>query len=197
MIINTVFPWIVSSLIFQNLSKKYCRHFQNITCIFFRFCRDGHGSVLEPKGKKFYADGMTQKFEGLESEWPIFHAFMVIDGVFKNLDEQVEYHQSQLKKLIKYTDKGGNWLKLQLLYQWQKSFWKPKNHLNVTLFNHRWKGCIFFEKCKPKHVIWAKVDFFLSICKMSFSQNCLQSKHWNGKVHVLKERTQISDSFFD
>ena len=68
---------------------------------------------MEPKGKKFYADGMTQKFEGLESEWPIFHAFMVIDGVFKNLDEQVEYHQSQLKKLIKYTDKGGK-CRLQL-----------------------------------------------------------------------------------
>ena len=93
---------------FVSYFPKFSRHFQNITCIFFRFCRDGHGSVLEPKGKKFYADGMTQKFEGLESEWPIFHAFMVIDGVFKNLDEQVEYHQSQLKKLIKYTDKGGN-----------------------------------------------------------------------------------------
>ena len=98
-------------LMFFLVSSKFLA-MRNITlysvnCIFFRFCRDGHGSVLEPKGKKFYADGMTQKFEGLESEWPIFHAFMVIDGVFKNLDEQVEYHQSQLKKLIKYTDKGG------------------------------------------------------------------------------------------
>ena len=72
---------------------------------FKRFCRDGQGCVLEPKDRKFYADGMTQKFEGLESEWPIFHAFMVIDGVFKNFDQQVEYHQSQLKRLIKYTDK--------------------------------------------------------------------------------------------
>ena len=80
----------------------------------FRFCRDGNGSVLEPKGQKFYADGMTQKFEGLESEWPIFHAFMVIDGVFKNIDSQVEHHQNQLKRLIKYTDKGGKFENLNI-----------------------------------------------------------------------------------
>ena len=75
-----------------------------------RFCRDGYGTVLEPKGQKVYADGMTQKFEGLESEWPIFHAFMVIDGIFKNIDQQVDYHQTQLKRLIKYTDKGGEFV---------------------------------------------------------------------------------------
>ena len=75
--------------------------------LFSRFRRDGYGTVLEPKGQKIYADGITQKFEGLESEWPIFHAFMVIDGVFKNIEQQVDYHQTQLKRLIKYTDKGG------------------------------------------------------------------------------------------
>ena len=53
-----------------------------------------------------YTEGMTQKFEGIESEWPIFHAFMIIDGVFKNQDVQVESHQRKLKQLIKYTDRG-------------------------------------------------------------------------------------------
>ena len=73
---------------------------------FKRFGRDGHGCVLEPKGQTFYAKGVTKKFEGVESEWPLFHAFMVIDGIFKNLDEQVDKHQRMLKHLIKYSDKG-------------------------------------------------------------------------------------------
>ena len=72
---------------------------------FKRFARDGFGCVLEPKDKK-YTEGMTPKFEGIESEWPIFHAFMIIDGVFKNQDVQVETHQRKLGKVIKYTDRG-------------------------------------------------------------------------------------------
>ena len=84
--------------------------------LFSRFRRDGYGTVLEPKGQKIYADGITQKFEGLESEWPIFHAFMVIDGVFKNIDQQVDYHQTQLKRLIKYTDKGGKFGKRNIVF---------------------------------------------------------------------------------
>ena len=75
---------------------------------FKRFSRDGFGCVLEPKDKRFYAHGMTQKFEGVESEWPIFHTFMVIDGVFKNEERQVDQHQRALKQLLKYTEKEGN-----------------------------------------------------------------------------------------
>lgn len=73
---------------------------------FKRFSRDGFGCVLEPKDQHHYVNGMTQKFEGVESEWPIFHAMMIIDGVFKNLDNQVDTHQRALKRLIKYTEKG-------------------------------------------------------------------------------------------
>lgn len=69
---------------------------------FKRFSRDGFGCVLEPKDK----NGLTQKFEGVESEWPIFHAMMIIDGVFKTQDQQVDKHQRSLKRLIKYTEKG-------------------------------------------------------------------------------------------
>ena len=58
------------------------------------------------KSDHFMIEGMTQKFENVESEWPIFYAFMIIDGVFKNQDAQVEKHQRKLKQMIKYTDNG-------------------------------------------------------------------------------------------
>ena len=59
------------------------------------------------KNQRFYEDGATQHFEHVESEWPVFHTFMIIDGLFKNNDSQVEKHQRLLKPLLKYTEKGG------------------------------------------------------------------------------------------
>ena len=71
-----------------------------------RFCRDGKGCPLEPD-ERFYQHGMTQRFEGIESEWPIFNAFLVIDGMFKGKHDQVEKHQQAMKQLLKYSDRGG------------------------------------------------------------------------------------------
>jgi phosphorylase kinase alpha/beta subunit len=81
---------------------------------FRRFCRDGFGCVLEPEDETFYPNGITNQFENVESEWPLFHSFMIIDGVFKSDDEQVETHQRLLKQLIRYTDKGGNFFFLTI-----------------------------------------------------------------------------------
>ena len=75
---------------------------------FKRFCRDGYGCVLESKDQRFYEDGMTQHFENVECEWPVFHTFMIIDGIFKNSNAQIENHQQLLKRLLKYTEKGGS-----------------------------------------------------------------------------------------
>ena len=94
---------------------------------FKRFSRDGFGSVLEPKDKK-YSEGLTQKFEGIESEWPIFHAFMIIDGVFKNQDSQVEIHQRKLKQLIKYTDRGDPILPMY--------YYVPEDAIRVKKFSN-------------------------------------------------------------
>ena len=73
-----------------------------------RFKRDGYGCILEPKDTRFYPDGMTQKFENVESEWPLFYSFLIIDGVFKGLNEQVEKYQKFLKRRLIYTEKGGS-----------------------------------------------------------------------------------------
>ncbi|KAA0184513.1 hypothetical protein HAZT_HAZT005989 [Hyalella azteca] len=83
---------------------------------FKRFERDGFGSVLEDKTRRHYHKGETkvslltllphQEFEGVECEWPMFLLLMVIEGVFKNNEKQIEEYRSALKQLYK-TDKNG------------------------------------------------------------------------------------------
>ncbi len=73
---------------------------------FKRFERDGFGSAIEPKGRK-YPDGLIQQFDGGESEWPMFYAYMVIDGVFKGKPSQVEKYQELMKKRLAYNGIGG------------------------------------------------------------------------------------------
>lgn len=74
---------------------------------FKRFSRDGLGTVLEDPNKRFYEEGKVQEFDNVECEWPMFFAFMVIDGVFKNNNEQVEKYQDLMRKRLAYNDKGG------------------------------------------------------------------------------------------
>ncbi|XP_065573924.1 probable phosphorylase b kinase regulatory subunit beta isoform X2 [Artemia franciscana] len=68
---------------------------------FKRFLRDGYGTILEDKDREFYTEGETKNFEQIESEWPIFYLFMIIDGVFKGLPDQVLEYQKLLKPRLK------------------------------------------------------------------------------------------------
>jgi len=38
---------------------------------------------------RFYSDGMTQMFENIECEWPIFYTFLIIEGIFQGQEDQV------------------------------------------------------------------------------------------------------------
>ena len=49
----------------------------------------------------------SQEFSGIESEWPLFFALLVIDGVFKKDDEQVDRYQEKLRKHLSYNEYGG------------------------------------------------------------------------------------------
>lgn len=48
-----------------------------------------------------------QDFDSVENEWPLFYIFMIIDGVFKSLPEQVEEYQNLLKARIHKDQNGG------------------------------------------------------------------------------------------
>jgi hypothetical protein len=48
-----------------------------------------------------------QNFEHIECEWPIFYLFLIIDGVFKAIPEQVEEYCERAKKMLKRDARGG------------------------------------------------------------------------------------------
>ncbi|XP_015515633.1 probable phosphorylase b kinase regulatory subunit beta isoform X1 [Neodiprion pinetum] len=64
---------------------------------FKRFGRDGYKTVLEETHRRYYKQGQIKEFDNIECEWPLFYIFMIIDGVFKTLPEQVEEYQNLLK----------------------------------------------------------------------------------------------------
>ncbi len=74
---------------------------------FKRFARDGFGTVVEPRDGRVYPEGKIQEFDGIESEWPMFFAYMVIDGVFHRKSEQVDKYQELLKQRLCYNEQGG------------------------------------------------------------------------------------------
>ncbi|KAI8491842.1 hypothetical protein Bbelb_302150 [Branchiostoma belcheri] len=86
---------------------------------FKRFLRDGYSTVLEDKKRKYYkpaeikvsarlrvrsirlAGGLGPRlFDGIECEWPVFYIYMIIDGVFRNKEEQVEKYCRMLQPLL-------------------------------------------------------------------------------------------------
>lgn len=72
-----------------------------------RFCRDGYKTVLEDRNRRYYNSGEIKEFDNVECEWPLFFIFMIIDGVFKTLPEQVEEYQGLLKSKIFKDQNGG------------------------------------------------------------------------------------------
>ncbi|XP_077542615.1 putative phosphorylase b kinase regulatory subunit beta isoform X3 [Haemaphysalis longicornis] len=71
-----------------------------------RFLRDGYGTVLEDRSRKYYTSGETKAFENIESEWPMFFILMILDGIFKGLDDQVQKYKQLLAPRLK-RDKYG------------------------------------------------------------------------------------------
>lgn len=49
---------------------------------------------------RYYKKEDLKNFENIECEWPLFYIFMIIDGVFKNLPDQISEYQDLLKKRI-------------------------------------------------------------------------------------------------
>lgn len=61
---------------------------------------------------RYYDKGEIKEFDGVECEWPMFYIFMIIDGVFKNLPDQITEYQELLKALIVLDKHGGNTIHL-------------------------------------------------------------------------------------
>ncbi|KAG0711404.1 putative phosphorylase b kinase regulatory subunit beta [Chionoecetes opilio] len=84
----------------QIVNSLECKHG------FKRFHRDGYGTVLEDSKRRHYHIAETKEFEKIECEWPLFFLFMIIEGMFKGNEEQVEEYKNKLKPMVK-RDKWG------------------------------------------------------------------------------------------
>ncbi|KAI9007575.1 glycosyl hydrolases family 15-domain-containing protein [Phycomyces nitens] len=65
-----------------------------------RFLRDGHQTELEDTSRLYYDANELKQFEHIESEWPLFFTYLVLDGLFTGNIEQVEYYRQKLEPLI-------------------------------------------------------------------------------------------------
>ncbi|GAB5590081.1 hypothetical protein Unana1_04981 [Umbelopsis nana] len=65
-----------------------------------RFLRDGHQNALEDVTRLHYEPHELQMFENVESEWPLFFTYLILEGLFTGDHEQVEEYRNKLAPLI-------------------------------------------------------------------------------------------------
>jgi phosphorylase kinase alpha/beta subunit len=65
-----------------------------------RFLRDGHQTVLEDSHRLHYEPWELKQFEHIESEWPLFFTYLLLDGIFRGDWEQVKDYQQRLQPLL-------------------------------------------------------------------------------------------------
>jgi hypothetical protein len=65
-----------------------------------RFLRDGHQTVLEDHNRLYYDPHELKIFENVESEWPLFFTYLILDGLFSGDMKQVEHYRKLLDPLL-------------------------------------------------------------------------------------------------
>ncbi|KAJ8920978.1 hypothetical protein NQ315_015773 [Exocentrus adspersus] len=71
---------------------------------FKRYKRDGYKTVIEDSN--ITIKGEMKNFENIECEWPLFYIYMIIDGVFKSLPDQIQEYQDLLKARLMVDHNG-------------------------------------------------------------------------------------------
>ncbi|XP_064884226.1 phosphorylase b kinase regulatory subunit alpha, skeletal muscle isoform isoform X2 [Columba livia] len=74
-----------------------------------RFLRDGYRTPKEDPSRLYYEPAELKLFENIECEWPLFWAYLIIDGVFSGNMEQVEEYREALEGIL---IKGKNGMRL-------------------------------------------------------------------------------------
>ena len=87
-----------------------------------RFLLDGHQSVLEDGSRIHYEHSELINFEHIESEWPLFFAYLYIDALHRNDQEETSYYRSALTRLM--IERDGRFLLPEL-------YFVPKNNIQA------------------------------------------------------------------
>lgn len=71
-----------------------------------RFLRDGYKTAKEDPNRLHYDPWELQGFENIECEWPMFYAYLVLDGLFSGKLDQVEEYSNALEQILIKTEDG-------------------------------------------------------------------------------------------
>lgn len=64
-----------------------------------RFLRDGHQSAFEDPTRLHYEPEELERFAGIESEWPLFEAYLALDALFRGENAEADEHLARLESL--------------------------------------------------------------------------------------------------
>jgi phosphorylase kinase alpha/beta subunit len=79
-----------------------------------RFLKDGHQTVLEDIHRLHYESEELKQFEHIESEWPLFFTYLMLDGCFFTNGEQVKTYAAKLEQVA--VERNGIKLLPELYY---------------------------------------------------------------------------------
>ena len=65
-----------------------------------RFQKDGFGTHIEDRTRCHYLPAELKKFDGIESEWPVFFAYLLIDAKFRGNDQLVSQYRDKLNATL-------------------------------------------------------------------------------------------------
>ena len=65
-----------------------------------RFLLDGHQSSIEDASRLYYEPSELRAFEHIESEWPLFFTYLLLDALMREDREAVGYWQKKLQPLF-------------------------------------------------------------------------------------------------
>ncbi|MFC2073296.1 glycoside hydrolase family 15 protein [Campylobacterota bacterium] len=71
-----------------------------------RFLLDGHQSSIEDESRLHYEPSELHEFEHIESEWPLFFTYLLLDALMRDDTEAIVHWQKKLQPL--FVEQNGN-----------------------------------------------------------------------------------------
>ncbi|WP_295420265.1 glycoside hydrolase family 15 protein [Sulfurovum sp.] len=65
-----------------------------------RFLLDGHQTSIEDESRLHYEPSELRKFEHIESEWPLFFTYLLLDALMRHDTEAIEHWKNKLEPLF-------------------------------------------------------------------------------------------------
>ena len=79
-----------------------------------RFLLDGHQTVMEDEHRLHYESEELKNFAKIESEWPLFFTYLMLDAIFRGDEQETQKYRQKLEGL--FVEKDGLLLLPELYY---------------------------------------------------------------------------------